>query len=743
MNVPAVRRFAGAVILRTVLLICLATFVPGRANAEGITGLLELGYSFSDTKAQAADGTTTRSEGWGLSQKYRLTLDRRFFPNLSLRAGGYFEKDDGTTETAGLKSESTATRISPFADLTFVNPLYTAGVGYTRREEKQESAGSESKDIRETYNASFSWKPVDFPTLDLRYFRTNTFDPGRVEVDRTGDAFMVSSRYAPARSLELTYSGNFNQNEDRIGGIVSKDTTHSGRVTYEDRFLKDRVFFHANYDISTRQTKTSASRGGEVTSPVNEVRAGLFALDDTPLEGELPGAPALVDGNLTVSSGINIGFRSTSGLQESAPRNLGLEFLRTDTRVNGLLVWVLQDPASTVTVDSVAGLFQWDVYESTNNRDWTLVQTVQSAPFGPFDKRFEVRFPSVSAQYVKVTVAPLSRSPDPTRPLSYDIFVTELQATLTLPAEEVKSESRLTSHLVNVAARTRLLDNPSLYYNFSLFYTRTDPGSLSRMLLSNGLTLTQRLERRLTANAQVAFDYVDDGERSQQNYNYGFSLNATPLRTLSHNLVYSGTYSETTAGAENGTEVRNSVFLNNRATLYQGISVFLNGGVSLRRLGTGEETRNYLMNFGSDISPHPSMTWSFGGSADRSERSGGERPDSATSSRRYRTSVSWNPLPAVNIFGSTERLVRDKTTTLHNLSLNWSPLRDGTLQMSFAANETIRPEEDGSDRLIGPTLRWQVRSGVYLDFSYSSIQSKLGAQETDSRVGATSFKAYF
>jgi hypothetical protein len=63
--------------------------------------------------------------------------------------------------------------------------------------------------------------------------------------------------------------------------------------------------------------------------------------------------------------------------------------------------------------------------------------------------------------------------------------------------------------------------------------------------------------------------------------------------------------------------------------------------------------------------------------------------------------------------------------------------------MSFAANETIRPEEDGSDRLIGPTLRWQVRSGVYFDFSYSFLKSKLGAQETDSRVGATSFKVYF
>ena len=90
MNIPAAPGPAGAPVLRIVLLICLATFVTGRARAEGIHGNVELAVSFSDTETRAPDGTTIRTEGTDLSQRYRLTLDRGLYPNLLISAGGTF-----------------------------------------------------------------------------------------------------------------------------------------------------------------------------------------------------------------------------------------------------------------------------------------------------------------------------------------------------------------------------------------------------------------------------------------------------------------------------------------------------------------------------------------------------------------------------------------------------------------------------------------------------------------------------
>jgi hypothetical protein len=178
--------------------------------------------------------------------------------------------------------------------------------------------------------------------------------------------------------------------------------------------------------------------------------------------------------------------------------------------------------------------------------------------------------------------------------------------------------------------------------------------------------------------------------------------------------------------------------------LYRGIDLFLNGGASELRKGDGENTRSYLANFGTDIRPHPTMTWSIFLATDRSERTGGTQKDVTTFTRRARASVAWNPLSAVNLFASSEVVDREEgKTTLHNWSLNWSPFQDGTLQMSFAASETLRPEENGLDRLLSPSLRWEIRKGTFLDLSYAYIRSKLLLQETDSRVVSANLQANF
>jgi hypothetical protein len=706
---------------------------PGTARADSLRGTLEYFHSLADSETRTAEAETVRSDVRSFGQRYRLAFDKTLYPYLALRGGGLFERTDSTIETDGVETDSTLTRLNPFAELLLGSPLYNASAGYNRREEKLRSNGEESKLIRDLYSARLGWRPVELPAVNVQYTRTETYDPGREVEDITRETFQVGVRYQPVRAADLTYQGTLNRSENRIGGVEVEDMVHTGRVTYADRFLAGRLTLHANSGLSHRRTEIRAVRGGEVTVPVPAF-AGLFARDDTPEEGDLAQEPALVDGNLATSAGIDIGLPAADDPDGSVLRNLGLDLLQPDAEVNEILVWV--DRPLTA---EVASSFLWAVWVSPNNLDWTLWRTGLPAPFGLFENRFEVRFPTVRTRYVKVVVAPLA--PTVVGALDFpEIFVTELQAFLTLPAEQAAREESRTSYLVNVASRARLLDDPILFYDFSLFYTRTEPTSVSRLFLSNGLSLSRRLRPWLTGAAQVARDDVDEPAGERTIYRYGASLAATPMRALSHSAVYSGRTEET----EEGTIVRHSLFLNNRAALYRGIDVLLNGGVSEWRREDGAKTRSRLVNFGSEITPHRTMTWSLFYSYDRSERTGGQRPDATVSTRRARAAVSWNPLPAVNFFGSADAVDRPEgRTTLYNWAANWSPFRDGALQISFAYSESLRPEEDGSDRLISPVLRWEMRRGTFLDLSYSLVESKTRAQETETRVVSANLQVNF
>jgi hypothetical protein len=710
---------------------------PPAARADGLRGTVEFDYTISDSESRNAGAAAVQTDTQSFTQRYRLDIDRTLFPFLKLRGGGLFEKIDSTSTTGGTDIDSTFTRVNPYAELLLGNPLYNAAVGYNRQEEKSEGDAGSSKLIRELYNARIGWLPVDLPTLTAQYTHVATFDPDRVVQDTIQETVLVGSTYKPVKTVELAYQGNWNSSEARVSGVETKDTTHTGRITYGDRLLAGRLSLNGNYNIANRHTETHATRGGEVTTTV-QAFAGLFALDDTPLEGALNENPALIDGNLTASAGVDIGLPNPSDPQAFALRNMGLDLLRPDADVSGLLVTV--DRSLTETdAPGVAGSFLWAVYVSTNNLDWTLWQAGSPAPFVPFDNRFEIRFPPARTRYVKVVVAPLSATV--VGAVNFpDIFVTELQATLTLPAEEVAAESSETSHQVNVAAKARLLDNPNLFYDFSLFHTRNEPSTLSRTFVSNGLSLSHRLNRWLTGSALVARDDSDEPSGRQLIYRYSASLNAVPLRTLSQTVVYSGRTEE----VEGVTNVRNSVFLSTRAILYPGVDMLLNAGASEGHKEDGEKTRSYQANLSSDIRPHSTMTWNFFCSADQSERSGGVQPESSTSTRRARGSVAWNPLSAVNLFASAEVVDQETgSTTLYNWSLNWSPFRDGTLQASFAYNESLRPQQDGSDRVVSPSLRWEMRQGTFLNLSYALVKSKTGTQETETGLFSANLQANF
>ena len=86
---------------------------------------------------------------------------------------------------------------------------------------------------------------------------------------------------------------------------------------FEFFFFNRRVSVSASYNIDYEQIKTSTSApgtggGGTVVSSFSSL-AGLSLNDNTISPLTLPANPALIDGNLTASAGINIGLPPLGG----------------------------------------------------------------------------------------------------------------------------------------------------------------------------------------------------------------------------------------------------------------------------------------------------------------------------------------------------------------------------------------------------------------------------------------------
>ena len=59
-----------------------------------------------------------------------------------------------------------------------------------------------------------------------------------------------------------------------------------------------------------------------------------------------------------------------------------------------------------------------------------------------------------------------------------------------------------------------------------------------------------------------------------------------------------------------------------------------------------------------------------------------------------------------------------------------SPFPRGQLQLRFAYNETVDTGAGARTRIYGPTLRWNIRPGTYLELAYSWNESTQPALAT-------------
>jgi hypothetical protein len=711
-------------------LVFAASLFPDRAVAEGIGGYLDFGYNNATLDSKDALGNSSRTDTESFTQRYNLSLSKSLSPYLRLYANGLFDQTDSMTNTNGAKTKSTETNVQPIVDLTLRSPVYTAGARYSRREETARSQGGPTTtNINEIYAGTFGLKPVDrnLPTLDLRADHSHLYDKAHTSQDTVKDSAGFTLDYSPVNNFDMQYRPTYIVTTNKLDGIETKSLTHVGRVEYGGSFFRNRVSFDANYNVSSNELRTSASGTGTVDISVVPF-SGLSAIDDTPLDGALSQNAALIDGNLTAGAGINIGLPSIGG--DSRERNIGLDFsLARD--VNTLYVWVDRSlPAE------ISSSFSWDIYTSADNQTWSLYTTVSPALFGAFDNRFEISFTSVHTRYIKVVVKPLSPAVQGAAGFP-DIFVTEIQA---FSSTLSPGKSNRSTQIFNFDAKALLLTNPNLYYNLSYFLVKSEPFSDERWTLLNALTATHRFNRVFSGSVRAGREDFSEPTNFGFAYVADTSLEAVPLKTLRHNLTYSGRFQQDLSGRTN----TNSVFLYNNAQVYTGVLLTATGGMTFQDKPGGERVESTDLSAGLNLQPHPTLNLNFYQDTTTSHTSGGGVQESTRRTSRTDESASYHPVETLYIVVAMSTVeLPDRTQRVQSYAVNWSPFFGGNLQFAVTYNESVESEKNARVRSLFPSLTWKISRISYLAVSYQLTQGKSDEGRSDTKLFSTNLRWYF
>jgi len=707
-------------------------------RAEAYTtmgGYVELDYSnYNSNNQDNTTGTVVKTKTTEFTQQYNLNLNLDPFPNVSISSGVLVTNDLTKTTTGDFYTESSDGSVRPFIDIRIRDPLniYYGEASYSIQ--RSTSTGSPAL-YNETYIASAGWSPLAFPTLPLPTFgiqatRNNTYDQDRTFENTTTDTFQFNTRYKPVMPLDLAYDAIYTTSNNQINQLESDVLNQDARVNYNDNFWHHRILLTSGYIIAFNNTNTTSNGLGSVSFPLFPF-AGLSNVTDFPTTDTLIANPALIDANLTASAGLNIGS-APSLLGDTKFREVGLDFVVT-ANVNNLQVWVNQQLAA-----NVANSFSWDIYTSADNVTWTFLQTVFPAPFGPFVNSFNLNFNNVLTRYIKVVTRPLALTVQGANlPNNQNIFITEMQAFSTKPAQSVNGQSSEESQLYNVTVSAQLLEGVYLVTSYngaqSSFTTNGVETSSREYSLTTSLNLTRHYNvgPGLTLAGLVSrVDNVSSSGPSTGAYNYSATLSAVPLKTLRSSLVYGGTT------VDDGSK-SDSLTLNGTADLYQGVSLSSSIGVAstLSNVGVRTDSTNFLATLG--IAPRRDLTLaatyqksdsdSYGGNLQLGLSSILERYDIGATYRPFETVYLTADIGDVRRTGAPDQLSR-------NFGFNWSPLLTGNLQLNFIYNEGYVAYLNQQTKVIGPTLEWRMLRSATLEASYfiTEADTSLASSTVDS-----------
>ncbi|WP_248340986.1 hypothetical protein [Anaeromyxobacter paludicola] len=691
------------------------------ARADILSLYLEPTYSVTSTDTTDQAGRTTHLDSRSLLQNYRLTLDERLSPALSLTAGGLFRDQrtwsDGPT---GSSLDDDRAR-GVYGRLTLTLPYLTSGLSYDLRDEA--TYGS-PRVVNETWSGVVGWRPLELPQVTLQVTRGHVYDVERARIDTTTTAALLSALYTPA-PWDFKYVLSWNRPDDAIGGTVSNSIDQTAQATYSERLLEDRTTVYASLTLHNQNVSTSYVGTGTITQQQRPL-SGLSLVDVFPAEpgtDTLSPNPALVDGSLTTGASLDIGYGPSLAGDRNL-REMGVQFADAVTPVNTVRVWVDRKVRA-----EVVGSYTWSVYRSDDNLKWTAVPITGPVTFDSFENRFELPIQSTQARYLKAVTAPLVAGSTLDTTLA-SVLVTEVQTFLVLPASAVPRERTTSSAALNASATTLLWRRANLTHDVTVFLARQVSPDVTTYGVSNGLGASQRLSATLQATERVVRLDSDAGTGHTGQTQWNAGLIWTPLPTLTSSLIYSGQYVES-AGALTDTI---SAFA--RADLWEGLSAQANAAGSVVNDAT-KDTWTGTFNLTASAVPNRFVSFTLGwlSSVSRVYSSESEEPIDSESAR-VDASVAFHPTDALSGSATVSRTLvvpSGSPSTLATVQLNYSPFR-GDLQLSAGYARTLDTASDTTTEIFTPALRWIIRRNVTSTASYTILHTTSPVQETRSRT---------
>lgn len=705
--------------------------VAAPAWADGVSGFLEGDYTH--TKTSTTDETGTQNSTIDqLVQRYRLSLDRTFWPLLRFTGTGSFEQVNSWTAGYGASDAWTRTT-GAYATLLAGNAVLNSGVAYNFQVARNSTDATSL--VLEEPSLTIGWRPADLPSISLRVSRQHIYDTQRENQDLATLNGLLAASYRPIRQLSLQYTGTYTGADDRVHDTQTNTITQLFRADWMQPSLwNGRATFGAGAGIVDRRNEVVVSGAGGKLVTAQAPAAGLFVIERFPATVELdtltPESGLIDFPNTTAPTAADLGYTPRLSNDNDA-RDLGLQFTDILTKVNTFYVFVNQQ-----LPDPIWRSFQWSAWRSDDNLHWTEITASPQVTFTPLLNRFEITIPTTAAPYLKLVTHPLDPAVAGTDKRWASIFVTELQPLLITDVSGAGKWQATTTETGNVNFRT-LLFTRDLAYDFTGLFSRntvTGAPTFLTYILSNGLSYAHKLTNALVFSARVARQDMDQSTGHQGILQYSAGLAANELPTLNHNLVYSGQ----SIWAANGYSNTQTLSLYNRAIPYRGVSLLAGGSYGVVGTVTGQTVRNAALTASTTLQPHRTLTLSGTFGHSDSVATGGGWPRTATATNRIDATASWAPIPAVYLAGGISRLVSNRAPiTLFNGSASASPFPRGDLQLGFSWTETYQQGGalDGATvRLYGPNARWTIRPGTLLTVSYSVLDNDAPAVRTSART---------
>ena len=662
----------------------LLTQPPATATAQ------ELRFRLRETFQREYDGLARDSLMQNYELNFRNDITRTLYWQTRLRAFVSSFDSDGTFPSFDTRL------VEPFLQVVY------------RGSDSEASAGARLTDVAPFGNHSLALRSErldlfgtasltreNWPRIDWSVYRIDLREDSVDTTVEDRSIFTGSWRRDPGG---LNFSLENRWFTDRETDFTRDSIRTSGGGDLGMTFAEGRVSLAAQALLVSGRVEEETPQALDVDVFRNP-RQGLYAQDTTPLTGLLANQTGLIDGDVAAPVADLSGDFRNFGVDLGSNRDMDTAFLFIERQL----------------IPGNERDYAWDVYVSTDGLFWTPHVVAAATRFDGLLNRFEIRFPSVSARYLKVVNTTFSLNEPPLAATELQVSGLESRTGSATTLEDLRS-----GNLTITWRATRALD-----FTLAAFGSRQsvdfegndsfdqDLNAALSTSIHPGATLTTTV-RLQAVNRRSSVGIPEDDRIAS------VTLAATPLPTLDWSVT--GTHRRNTSS---GIPLITSQALDFRtgARLLRD----LDGAIDLGFLHQEEDAlgrttirRHVLIALNATL--RPGLFWTNSWGAERVIFEGTAAGDSRRTDLDLRSRISYRPTRVLG--AALEYMYQDiagLSGATYLYDLDWLPLPGGALQLqaSFRRDQSNVTASLREERRAG--ARWNLNPNAVLDAAYSVI----------------------